>query len=179
MFFDSFNYHPLPEPFEATSDGRAGFVHPKNLDHFKYRGNKKGLLEQDEPANIKFGTSIFKNQINPAYKQAKEKIRPFYEICRDRFNSQRLVEDQDDHDLNDDIMGRPTNIRMNEGFSKHEGYMENPNTIGYNVVCADNKRKTSNKARSFFKAVWKPVKRSAQKLWRSVKNRETEYIQFD
>ncbi|XP_023237811.1 uncharacterized protein LOC111636732 [Centruroides sculpturatus] len=160
MLFDSFNYHPLPEPFEAKSDGRAGFVSPKNLDHFKYRGKKKGLLKQDKPANIQFGTSILKNHINPACKQAIEKIRPLYEISCDRFNSQRLVEDQDDYDMSDDIMGRPRNIRKNEGVSKHEGYMENSNTIGYNVGCADNKRKTLDKAGSFFKAVWKPVKRT-------------------
>ncbi|XP_023236022.1 uncharacterized protein LOC111635320 isoform X2 [Centruroides sculpturatus] len=159
MFFDSLNYHPLPEPLEATSDGRAGFVHPKNLDHFKYRGNKKGLLKQDEPANNRFGTSIFKNHINAACKQAIEKLRPFYEISCDRFNSERLVEDLEEYEFNDDIMGRATNIRINEGFSKHEGCIENSNIIGYNVGCADNKRKTLNKAGSFLKAVWKPVKR--------------------
>ncbi|XP_023210320.1 uncharacterized protein LOC111613204 [Centruroides sculpturatus] len=178
MFFDVLNYQPLPEPLEATSDGRAGFVNPKKLDNFKYRAKKKGLLKQDEPANIKFGTSILKNHINPAYKQAIDKIRPFYEISRDRFNSQRLVEDQDDYEINDDIMGRPTYIRLNEGFSKREGCMENSNTIGYNVMCADNKRKALNKAGSFFKAVWKPVKKSAQKVWKSMKNGQTEYIQF-
>ncbi|XP_023241564.1 uncharacterized protein LOC111639845 [Centruroides sculpturatus] len=179
MFFDFLNYQRLPEPLEASSDGRAGFMHPKNLDHFKHRDKKKSPLLQDEPANIKFGTSNLKNHVNPAYKQAIEKIRPFYEISRDRFNSERLVEDQDNYEVNDDIMGRPTNISMDEGFSKHEECMKNSNTIGYNVGCAVNKRKTLNKAGSFFKAVWKPVKKSAQKLWRSVKNGQTEYIQFD
>ncbi|XP_023244370.1 uncharacterized protein LOC111642274 isoform X1 [Centruroides sculpturatus] len=187
MFSNSFNYQPLPERLEAKSDGYAGFVSPKNLDYFKYRGKEKCLLEQDEPAKIKFGGSILKNRINPAYKQTMDKIRPFYDITCDRIKSERLVEDQDDYEFNNDIIGRPTNIKIKEGFKKNEGGMKNTNTIGYNIGhtigytigCAITETKKLKKAGSFFKAVWKPVKRSAQKLWKGMKNGDTEYIQFD
>ncbi|XP_023211976.1 uncharacterized protein LOC111614843 [Centruroides sculpturatus] len=187
MFSNSFNYQPLPERLEARSDGHAGFVSPKNLDYFKYRSKEKCMLEQDEPAKIKFGKSIVKNHINPAYKKTMDKIRPFYDITCDRINSERLIEDRDDCELYDDIIGRPTNIKIKEGFMKNEGGMENTNTIGYNIGhtigytigCAIRDTKKLKKAGSFFKAVWKPVKRSAQKLWKGVRNGETEYIQFD
>ncbi|XP_023234702.1 uncharacterized protein LOC111634214 isoform X1 [Centruroides sculpturatus] len=187
MFFDSNSYQPLPNTFEARSDGLAGFVNPKTLDHVKYRRKNKGLLEQDQPAEIEFGKSILKNHISPAYKQTMEKIRPFYEISCDRFNSQRLVEEKDDNELNPDIMGRPTKVKMIENLRKNENCMENDNTIAYNIGhtigytigWAIKDTKKLKKAGSFFKAVWKPVKRSAQKLWRGMKNGETEYIQFD
>ncbi|XP_023234912.1 uncharacterized protein LOC111634381 [Centruroides sculpturatus] len=181
MFFDSYSYQPLPETLEARSDGRAGFVNPKNLDHVKFRGKNKGLLEQDEPAEIKFGKSILKNNISPAYKQTMDKIRPFYDITCDRFNSQRLVEDQDDNEFNNDNMGRPNNTRMNERCIENEntfGYNIG-HTIGYTIGCAIKDTKKLKKAGSFLKAVWKPIKKSAQKLWRGMKNGETEYIQFD
>ncbi|XP_023241568.1 uncharacterized protein LOC111639851 [Centruroides sculpturatus] len=187
MFLDSYSYQPLPEDLEAMSDGQAGFVNPKKLDYFKYRGKEKCLLEQDECAKIKFGRSIIKNHINPAHKQIMEKIRTFYDILCDRINSERLIEDRDDCELYDDIIDRPTNIRKNEGFSKNEGGIENSNTIAYNIGhtigytigCAIRDTKKFKKAGSFFKAVWKPVTRSAEKLWRGMKNGETEYIQFD
>ncbi|XP_023236024.1 uncharacterized protein LOC111635322 [Centruroides sculpturatus] len=187
MFFDSYNYQPLPGTLEARSDGRAGFVNPKTLDHFKYRGKKEGLLEQDEPAKINFGTFNLKDHISPACKQTMDKIRPFYKNSCDRFNSQRLVEEEDDNELNTDIMGRPTNVKMIENLRKNENCMENENTFGYNIGhtigytigCAIRDTKKLKKAGSFFKAVWKPVKRSAEKLWRGMKNGETEYIQFD
>ncbi|XP_023212374.1 uncharacterized protein LOC111615197, partial [Centruroides sculpturatus] len=166
MFFDSYGYQPLPETLEARSDGRAGFVNLKNLDHVKHRGNNKGLLEQDQPAEINFGTSILENHISPAYKQTMDKIRPFYKISCDRFNSQRLVEEVDDNELNPDIMGRPTKVKIIENLRKNENCMENQNTFGYNIGhtigytigCAIRDTKKLKKAGSFFKAVWKPVK---------------------
>ncbi|XP_067127701.1 uncharacterized protein [Centruroides vittatus] len=106
MFFDSGDYKPLPQPLGATMDGYEGFVNPNNLDHFRFCGKKKGLLEQDEPAHIGFGKSTLENHINPAYKQALKKIRPFYQTSCDRFNSERLVEDKEDYRLNNDIKAR-------------------------------------------------------------------------
>ncbi|XP_023210572.1 uncharacterized protein LOC111613445 [Centruroides sculpturatus] len=106
-------------------------------------------------------------------------IRPFYEISCDRFNSERLVEDKEDNELNNDIMCFPTNIEKNKGFKKHEDCTENKNTIGYTIGWAIKNKKALKKAGSFFKAVWKPVKRSAQKVWRNMKNGETEYVQFE
>ncbi|XP_023219925.1 uncharacterized protein LOC111621905 [Centruroides sculpturatus] len=187
MFYDSVSYYRLPQHFEERLDGCAGFVDPYNLDHFKYRGKKKGLLEQDGPAQSGFKKSLMENHINTAYEQALKKIRPFYEISCDRFNSQRLVEDKEDNELNDDIMGLPANIKINKEFSKHEDSTENKNSIGYTIGhaigytigCAIRDKKALKKAGSFFKAVWKPVKRSAQKAWRNMKNGETEYVQFE
>ncbi|XP_023244259.1 uncharacterized protein LOC111642188 [Centruroides sculpturatus] len=91
MFLDFYSYQPLPENLKAMSDGQAGLVNPKNLNHFKYRGKEKCLLEQDDPAKIKFERSILKNHINPAHKQIMEKIRPFYDISCDRINRYSCV----------------------------------------------------------------------------------------
>ncbi|XP_067139275.1 uncharacterized protein [Centruroides vittatus] len=178
----------LAEPIMglARSNGGAGFVNPNNLDYFKFRGKKKGLFEQDEPARSGFGKSILKNHINPACNQVTNEIRSLYEISCDRFNSERLVEEKEDYELNNDVMGLPTNIKLNKGVRKHEDCTKNTNTIGYNIGytigyaigCTIRDKKGLKKAGSFFKAVWKPVKRSVQKVWNSMKNGETEYVQF-
>ncbi|XP_023242173.1 uncharacterized protein LOC111640396 [Centruroides sculpturatus] len=97
----------------------------------------------------------------------------------------RLVEDKEEHGLNNNVMVPPTKIEVNKDFRKQEDSTENSfgynigYSIGYTIGCAIRDRKALKKAGSFFKAVWKPVKRSAQKVWKNMKTGETEYVQFE
>ncbi|XP_067139257.1 uncharacterized protein [Centruroides vittatus] len=138
----------------ARVDGCTGLVNPNNLDHFRFRGKKKGFLEQEEPVQSGFEKSIFEHRINPAYKRALKKIRPFYENSRHRSNSERLVEDEEDHELNNDITVPPTNIKVSKGLAEYEDCVEN--------LRGDTKAFKS--VGSLFKAVWKPVKRFLKKV---------------
>ncbi|XP_067127695.1 uncharacterized protein [Centruroides vittatus] len=98
---------------------------------------------------------------------------------------ERLVEDKKDCGLNNNVRVSARKIERNKDFRKQEDSTENSfgynigYAIGYTIGCTIRDRKALKKTGSFFKAVWKPVKRSAQKVWESMKSGETEYVRFE
>ncbi|XP_023216363.1 uncharacterized protein LOC111618960 [Centruroides sculpturatus] len=169
MFFNGRDYRPLPHPpgEELDVDVRR-FVSPHNLDYFKFRGSKmkKGLSKQFEPSTGTFeGLGVFENNIKPAYRQAVMKVRPICQTACQRFNSQRLVEDVEDEGM---CAVPPRNTKADEDPAEHE---DNPGHY--------RDRNTLKKVGSFFKSVWKPVKRSVQKVCKMAKSGECEYVRFE
>ncbi|XP_023242797.1 uncharacterized protein LOC111640940 [Centruroides sculpturatus] len=161
MFFDGREYRPLPHPPGEDVDMRR-FVIPQNLDYFKFRGSKmkKGLFE---PSTGAFeGLDVFENNIKSAYRKAVMKVLPICQTACQRFNSERLVENVEDEGVS---AVPPRNTKADEDPAEHEDCVRgNP---GHS-----RDRNTLKKVGSFFKSVWKPVKRSVQKVCKMARSGE-------
>ncbi|XP_023244268.1 uncharacterized protein LOC111642199 [Centruroides sculpturatus] len=157
MFFDGREYRPLPHPpGEGLDVDVRRFVSPQNLDYVKFRGRKlkKGLSKQYEPSTGAFeGLDVFENNIKPAYRKAVMKVRPICQTACQRFNSERLVEDVEDEGVNNrESVIPPRSTKENEDPAEHEDCVQdNPDH--------SKDRNTLKKVGSFFKSMWKPVKR--------------------
>ncbi|XP_023239563.1 uncharacterized protein LOC111638151 [Centruroides sculpturatus] len=177
MFFDGGDYRPLPHPSgEGLDVDVRRFVSPHNLDDFKFRGSKmkKGLSKQFEPSTGAFeGLDVFENNIKPAYRKAVMKVRPICQTACQRFNSERLVEDVEDEGVNNSESAvPPRNTKADEDPAEHEDCVQdNPGHY--------RDRNRLKKFGSFFKSVWKPFKRSVQKVYKMAKSGECEYVLFE
>ncbi|XP_023212486.1 uncharacterized protein LOC111615297 [Centruroides sculpturatus] len=171
MFFDGREYRPLPHPpGEGLDVDARRFVSPQNLDYVKFRGRKlkKGPSKQYEPSTGAFeGLDVFENNIKPAYRKAVMKVRPIYQTACQRFNSERLVENVEDEEVN----SRQSVIPPRSTKEHEDCVQDNP---GHS-----SDRNTLKKVGSFFKSVWKPVKRSVQKVCKMAKSGECEYVRFE
>ncbi|XP_023242796.1 uncharacterized protein LOC111640939 [Centruroides sculpturatus] len=168
MFFDGGYYRPLPHPpGEGLDVNVRRFVSPQNLDYVKFRGRKlkKGLSKQYEPSTDAFeGLDVFENNIKPAYRQAVIKVRPICQTACQRFNSERLVEDVEDEGVSA-VPPRNTKAEHEDCVRGNPGHSRDRNTL--------------KKVGSFFKSVWKPVKRSVQKVCKMARSGECEYVRFE
>ncbi|XP_067144316.1 uncharacterized protein [Centruroides vittatus] len=137
---------------------------------------KKGLLKQFEPSTGAFeGLDVFENNIKPAYRQVLMKVRPICQTACQRFNSERLVEDVKDEEVyNRESAVPPRNT--NEMAEHEDCVQDNP---GHYNTRKYRERNTLKKVGSFFKSMWKPVKRSVQKVCKMAKGGECEYVQFE
>ncbi|XP_023226216.1 uncharacterized protein LOC111626925 [Centruroides sculpturatus] len=106
------------------------------------------------------------------------KVRPICQTTCQRFNSERLVEDVEDEGVNNrESAVPPQNTKANEDPAEHEDCVQdNP---GHCSTCEYRDRNTLKKVGSFFKSIWKPVKRSVQKVYKMAKSGECEYVQFE
>ncbi|XP_023236116.1 uncharacterized protein LOC111635392 [Centruroides sculpturatus] len=177
MFFNGRDYRPLPHPpGEGLDVDVRRFVSPHNLDDFKFRGSKmkKGLSKQFEPSTGAFeGLGVFENNIKPAYRQAVMKVRPICQTACQRFNSERLVEDVEDEGVNNrESAVPPRSTKTDEDPAEHEDCVQD-NPDHYRA------RNTLKKVGSFFRSMWKPVKRSVQKVCKMAKSGECEYVRFE
>ncbi|XP_067122197.1 uncharacterized protein [Centruroides vittatus] len=132
---------------------------------------KKGLSKQFEPSTGAFeGLDVFENNIKPVYRQVLMKVRPICQTACQRFNSERLVEDVEDEEVDN----RESAVApRNEDPAEHEDCVQDNPGREYRD------RNTLKKVGSFFKSMWKPVKRSVQKVCKMAKGRECEYVQFE
>ncbi|XP_023221117.1 uncharacterized protein LOC111622895 [Centruroides sculpturatus] len=175
MFFDGREYRPLPHlPGEGLDVDVRRFASPQNLDYVKFRGRKlkKGLSKQYEPSTGAFeGLDVFENSIKPAYRKAVMKVRPICQTACQRFNSERLVEDVEDDGVNNREIP-PRSNKENEDSEEHEDCVQD--NLGHSRG-----RNTLKKVGSFFKSMWKPVKRSVQKVCKMARSGECEYVRFE